>query len=102
MSFWTAEYGYDQLQKKKATIAAAAGTNEATTRLRAIDTILYNVLGWDKLHVEAERHFRAVGYADYIFKDTRGASCLVVEAKKEDETFVLPGNKSFASGPVGF
>ncbi len=100
MPHWTPEFGYDQFLKHKATIEAAQGSNEATTRLRAIDTALYEVLGWDKLNVEAETYCRAEGYADYVFKEGIGI-CLVLEAKREEITFVLPEN-TFPSGPVGF
>ena len=41
--------------------------NESTTRLRAVDTILFDVLSWDKAAVETEKYCRSEGYADYVF-----------------------------------
>ena len=100
MPGWDEHYAFERLQEHRATIAAAAGSNEATTRLRAIDTILFDVLGWDKLDVDAELYCRAEGFADYALKD--GTSiCLIVEAKKSDETFAIPV-RVFAAAPVGF
>ena len=40
--------------------------NEATTRLRSIDTLLFEVLDWEKEEVEAEKYCRVEGYADYV------------------------------------
>ena len=58
---------FDQLQSQEPVIASAAGTSEATTRLRAIDVVLFDVLGWDRTEVEAEKYCRTEGYAG-LFK----------------------------------
>jgi hypothetical protein len=68
--------------------------------MRAIDTMLFDVLGWDQLNVAAEKYCRAEGYADYVFSNS-GGICLLLEAKKSDTTFFLPQN-SFPSEPIGF
>jgi hypothetical protein len=97
---WSAELSFEKFLQLKPTIAAADGTNEDTTRLRAIDTVLFDVLGWDKLDVETELYCRAEGFADYALSD--GLSiCWIVEAKKTGETFVLP-NREYPAVPIGF
>ncbi|WP_145304155.1 hypothetical protein [Planctopirus ephydatiae] len=73
--------------------------NEATTRLRFIDQILFNVLQWHVNDVETERHVRNVGYLDYEFG--RPKCSLVLEAKREGKMFVLPG-RAYPSEPVPF
>jgi len=65
---WTSDYAFEQLAKHTDVIEGAAGKNEATTRMRAIDTIIFDVLGWDKLKVETEKHARATGFVDYCFE----------------------------------
>lgn len=100
MPNWDANYAYDQFVKHRALIEAAKGTNEATTRLRAINTMLFGVLGWDAKDVEAETYVRAEGFADYVLR--HGTTSIgVVEAKRDGETFVLGGVKHDAD-PVGF
>ena len=96
----TREFAFEQLTKNEAVIRASAGSNEATTRLRAIDTMLFNVLGWEKTSVESERYVRAKGYADYTFLDG-SAIPLVLEAKKAGATFLLPQH-DYPDSPVGF
>lgn len=71
--------------------------NESTTRLRAIDTILFDILAWDKNQVEAEKYCRAKGYADYIFF-LNESPCLVLEAKRSGIDFVIPA-RSFEDRP---
>ena len=100
MPGWDEYFAFEKLREHKANIAAAAGSNEATTRLRAIDTMLFEVLGWDKLDVDTELYCRAEGFADFAMKDEMSI-CLIVEAKKADETFVIPA-RVFGGAPVGF
>lgn len=99
-SEWTSDYAFDQLVKNIDVIQGAAGKNEATTRLRAIDTVIFNILGWDKLKVEAEKYARATGFVDYCF-ETCGNISLILEAKKDGETFLLP-SREFGDKPFGF
>lgn len=89
VSHWAPDYCETQFQKHWALIAAAKGSNEASTRLRAIDTVLFDVLGWDKLDVEPEKYCRDVGEADYLCH-VDSAPALLIEAKREGEAFVLP------------
>ncbi len=100
MPGWDEHYAFERLREHKVTIEAAAGSNEATTRLRAIDTMLLDVLGWDKLDIDAELYCRAEGFADYALKDD-ASICMIIEAKRADETFVLPA-REFPEAPVGF
>lgn len=100
MSNWDANYAHDQFVKLRSLIEAAKGSNEATTRLRAINTMLIDVLGWDIKDVDAETFVRAEGFADYVLRhgDT---SIGVVEAKRDEETFLL-GDTPYQDKPVGF
>lgn len=100
MTHWNADYAYEQFLKHRDLIEAAKGTNEATTRLRAINTMLFDVLGWEPKAVDAETHVRAEGFADYVLRHG-GTSIGVIEAKRDGETFVL-GNTKFRAEPVGF
>ncbi|MBC8874587.1 MAG: hypothetical protein H8E44_34550 [Planctomycetes bacterium] len=97
---WHQDVAFDRLREHEQLIRGAVGTNEDTTRLRAIDTTLFDVLGWDKLIVETEKYCRAVGYADYAFSQDE-SMCLILEAKRQDTTFVLP-EKKLGDGVVGF
>ncbi len=71
---------FARFKRHRETIQDIVDANEDTTRLRAIDTILFDVLGWKKAQVETERHVRATGFADYFF-ETEYAHSLVLEAK---------------------
>jgi hypothetical protein len=74
--------------------------NEAETRLKVIDKILKDVLGWqdDDLSVEerCSEDSKTV-FADYIVRTA--TTSLIVEAKKAGATFVLPTNQK--SGKLG-
>jgi len=96
---WAVDFAFEQLNRNADIIRGAEDANEATTRLRAIDTVLFDVLGWDKLLVETEKYCRAEGYADYAFSQGKSI-CLILEAKKSAESFVLP-NRAYDSTPVG-
>jgi len=74
--------------------------NESLTRLRFIDTILFDILQWDKNSVETEKYCRANGFADYVFY-VANRPILVLEAKKTDINFVLP-DKTFKDRPYQF
>ncbi|WP_337174720.1 hypothetical protein [Paludisphaera sp.] len=86
---WEIDKGFDNLLANEAIIRGAEEANEDTTRMRAIDTLLFDVLGWDKNKVETEKYCRLQGYADYVFKRD-SMTPLVLEAKKNGETFLLP------------
>jgi hypothetical protein len=100
VSHWPPDYCFEQLKQHREVIAASAGTNEADTRLRAINTMLFEVLGWDVLDVNVEKYVRAVGYADYAMH-VDGSFAMIVEAKKADESFVVPV-VAFPAGSCGF
>lgn len=97
---WTVDYAFGKFKEKTGIIKGAEGTNEATTRMRAIDTIIFDVLGWDKLKVDTEKYIRAEGFADYAF-EIAGHINLIVEAKREQKTFLLPVRK-YSEKPFGF
>jgi hypothetical protein len=65
-----------------------SSANEAVTRLRVIDRILREVLGWLDEDISPEEHVTEDGatkYADYILRTANTA--IVVEAKKADASF---------------
>ena len=74
--------------------------NEAETRLKVIDKVLREVLGWqdDDLSVEerCSEDSRTV-FADYIVRTA--TTSLIVEAKKAGATFLLPTSQR--SGKLG-
>jgi hypothetical protein len=100
MTLWTVDQAFDEFKKQYPVISGAENSNEATTRLRAIDTVLFDVLKWDKLAVETEKYCRTEGFADYAFLRS-GLVCLILEAKKSGKTFLLPSRK-FTARPFGF
>ena len=71
--------------------------NESTTRLRAIDTILFEILSWDKSSIETEKYCRAEGYADYVFFFNNMPN-FVLEAKRSGIEFIIP-DRSFQDRP---
>ncbi|HWP67824.1 MAG TPA: hypothetical protein VN437_00895 [Rectinemataceae bacterium] len=97
---WGQDLAYDSLRSARSTILAAVGSNEATTRMRAIDTILFEVLRWERQVVEAEKYSRDIGYSDYVFRQNTSL-CLVLEAKRDGTTFILP-NQRIPDRPMGF
>jgi predicted type IV restriction endonuclease len=71
---------YDQLKLYEA--------NEAETRLKVINDVLFGVLGWTRADVEVEQRVSEDGkatWADYLLKT--GMAAIVVEAKKVGVTF---------------
>ncbi len=104
------DHCFELLKKHEELIRAAENTNEATTRLRAIDTILFEVLGWDKQYVSVEKHCREVGYADYAMQTEEEHLIMIIEAKKAadvetkkklGESFIIP-KVSLPNGAIGF
>lgn len=74
--------------------------NEANTRLRLIDVILFDILHWQKSSVDAEKFCRAEGYADYVLY-VHERPALILEAKRTGATFTLPDRK-FENRPYLF
>ena len=67
---WMAEDAFAALERNRLLLETiGTANNEDTTRLRAIDTILFDVLRWDKALTETEKYVRAQGYADYVYGD---------------------------------
>lgn len=97
---WLAEHAFNVFEQKESILSNIDAANEATTRLRAIDTMLFEVLRWDKALTETERFVRAEGYADYVFGDEPNF-ILVLEAKREGASFVLSDDVP-ADRPVPF
>lgn len=98
---WTAESAYVKLIGCFDKLAIGdAHANEAETRLKIIDTVLFEVLDWSKDDVEVEKFCREVGFADYVFTP-HGTITLVLEAKRAEVLFTIP-NAKFKSDPVCF
>jgi hypothetical protein len=76
--------------------------SEADTRVKVIDRILVDVLGWPESSLKRETHSHS-GYSDYILS-VFGKPLITVEAKREGEAFEFPqGNKNKTlklSGPI--
>jgi hypothetical protein len=77
-------------------------TNEAAVRLKVIDTILIEVLGWEKADISPEE-YTGDGFIDYKLQ-IDGIGRVVVEAKRSSRAFELTGREAGAayklSGPV--
>lgn len=84
--------------------------NEANTRIKLIDRILYEVLGWthdDVSNEETVNEDDNTTYADYIIKTANSA--IVVEAKKIGDSFKFPAtskrriklDRRFVDGATG-
>ncbi|EKY2083074.1 hypothetical protein RA255_002041, partial [Cronobacter sakazakii] len=63
--------------------------NEAETRHKIIDFVLYDFLAWPKNRVVVEEYINP-GYADYILRKTNGDDLLFIEAKKTGVYFEIP------------
>jgi GTPase SAR1 family protein len=86
-----------------------AEANEAATRLKVIDRVLRQVLGWSEDDIDPEEHVSEDGkttYSDYILRTANTA--LVIEAKKAGADFTTPPGRrreklsqQFLSGELG-
>ena len=87
-----------------------AQANEAATRLKVIDRIIKEVLGWNDDDIYPEEHAGEDGvstFADYVLRTANNA--IVVEAKKAGASFNLPSDtkrkqkltNAFLSGDLG-
>jgi energy-coupling factor transporter ATP-binding protein EcfA2 len=97
---WLADDAYRVFKSKLNELSSSVGANEAATRLRVIDTILFEVLRWDKNDVDVEKYTRATGYLDYMFGRAPVFS-LVLEAKRDEAEFVLP-KESYPASAIPF
>lgn len=83
--------------------------NEAETRLKIIDDVIFGILGWTKDDVEVEQRVSEDGnttYCDYIIKTV--SSALIIEAKKigvvfntVERDYKMKLTKSAVSGDLG-
>lgn len=90
---WSPESAYAEFSSRVDALKALdLGVNEANTRLRIIDTVLFDVLLWEKGEIDAEKFCREVGYADYALCEGSTVAC-VLEAKKAGVAFLLKTNK---------
>jgi hypothetical protein len=62
--------------------------SEADTRVKLIDRILVEVCSWPEASLKREHHSDS-GFSDYILS-VHGKPLIIVEAKKEGESFILP------------
>ncbi|CAM3557961.1 Type I site-specific deoxyribonuclease [Bordetella sputigena] len=86
-----------------------ADANEAATRLKVVDRVLREVLGWSDSDINPEEHVSEDGnstFADYVL--TTANVGVVVETKKIGAAFSIPMlrrkerlNKSFVVGALG-
>jgi len=95
------DVAYNELNNKIVSLNSLIDTqNEASTRLRVIDTILFDILLWDKNDVDVEKYCRDTGYADYVFTIS-GKPFFVLEAKRNGIEFLLD-NKDYKDRPYQF
>jgi NACHT domain. len=83
--------GKAKLQELAKEFADAEPMNEATTRLRIINALLTDCLGWSVQDIDAEKH-HAGDFVDYAVG--RPATEMIVEAKREGLHFSLPAGIS--------
>ena len=99
------DQAYERLLKIKAEIEAAiaVGPNEADTRLKVLDRILFEVLEWKREAVFTEPPTPS-GYIDYLLTIGERRGAMIIEAKKVGR--LEPGTKTdevmnvTLSGPV--
>ena len=96
---WLADDAHRAFRELCATLKPNEDINEANTRMRFINQILFKVLRWDENDVWPEEYVKNVGYLDYEFG--RPQCSLVLEAKREEKTFILPG-RDYPAEPVPF
>ncbi len=97
---WLADDAHRAFRELCDTVTPSEDWNEATTRMRFIDAVLFKVLKWDASDVTSERYVKDVGYLDYEF-GSRPHCSLVLEAKREGAAFVRPG-REYPPKPVPF
>ncbi|MRR16645.1 MAG: hypothetical protein EG826_09355, partial [Deltaproteobacteria bacterium] len=72
-----------------------ADANEAETRLKVIDEVIFTVLGWNKDDVTVEESVSEDGqtkFADYILRTI--STAILIEAKRIGASFSLPNNRT--------
>ena len=86
-----------------------ANANEAETRLKLIDQVITQVLGWEREDLSVEERVTEDGstqFADYILHTA--STAILIESKKVGVAFTLPSNRLtlelggvLSEGPVG-
>lgn len=66
--------------------------SEADTRVKLIDRVLKDVLGWEEKYITREDKSES-GYRDYTL-EVNGRKSVVVEAKREGKEFIYPVTKN--------
>src|SRR5262245_6253205 len=69
-------------------IRTRGGASEADTRVKMIDRILTDVLGWPESDLSREDHVKS-GFIDYTLR-LHARPYIAVEAKRESNAFTLP------------
>ena len=78
---------------------ALQNANEAATRLKVVDRVLKEVLGWTDADIAPETHVSEDGlstFADYVLRTANVG--IVVETKKVGASFELPPSTREKSG----
>ncbi len=92
MSPDTAADALDALIKEFNSFCSRAGElSEADTRVKVIDRVLVEILGWPEANITREKHVVDRGYIDYTFI-VRERRYIALEAKREGKAFKLPGD----------
>ena len=100
-ALWGAEAAHAELLTRIEELSRLAATsNEAETRLKAINLMLFDILDWELSDVEVEKYCRAVGFSDYVFEPDKKIA-LIIEAKKVAVGFTIPDAR-YKTDPVCF
>ncbi|WP_136079880.1 hypothetical protein [Pontiella desulfatans] len=95
------DIAFSDFKKQKSVFTALpVDANEAKTRLQSIDTMLFDILDWEKEEVDPEQYCRAKGYADYVCS-VEGQRLLVIEAKRSEKTFTV-NSEALENRPYSF
>lgn len=88
------DYGYsatvERLKEWITTCKEFLGSdlNETETRVKVIDPLFVNVLGWNEKQLSREGYLNKIGYYDYEFQCEEGK--FILEAKREYVPFLMP------------
>ena len=95
------DIGFEHLQRilESENASESSNRNEATTRLHLIDRLFFECLGWDRTECISEESHGGQ-YTDYRFR-TPGVN-LVVEAKREGNSFILPSGTTQRVRPISY
>ncbi|WP_081991290.1 ATP-binding protein [Inquilinus limosus] len=100
------DQAFEKLMSIKSEFFAAISErpNESDTRLKIIDRLLFEVLGWKRDSVFTEPYVASKGYIDYLLTIGERRGAIVIEAKRvgllEPETKSVEMSYVSLSGPV--